>query len=136
MHLDWQSLGFALLNTVLTFGGGAIGLSVAGWIADTLCRLIPVLHPFRNMVQQWILAQLEALKDRRAQGVVVGAEQSMNAQLKKLDDPTPEQVDRLKAQRNADAIAQAINRRIAGDGPEARDVIERAVGALKTEGKL
>lgn len=136
MHLDWQSLGLYLINAILTFGGGTIALAAAGWIADTVCRLIPPLRPWRDMVQQWVLAQLERLKDVRAQNVAIGAEQKMNAQLKGLSNPSPEQVAALKAQRNAEAIAAAINSRIEQAAPAAADRIERAVGQLKVEGKL
>lgn len=136
MQLDWQALALSLLNTVLTFGGGTLALAAAGWIADTVARLIPPLRPFRDLVRQWILAQLDRLKDVRAQNVAIGAEQRMNAQLKSIPSPTPDQLATLKAQRNAEAIAQAINNRIESSTGGAADRMERAVGQLKADGKL
>lgn len=136
-HLDWQGLAISLLNAVLTFGGGTIALAAAGWVADVVTRFIPPLRPFREMVRQWILMQLGKIQTQRATALVIGAEQAMNAQIKELPTPpTPDQLTALKAQRNADALAQAINSGIAPDRQAAQDHIERAVGQLKAEGKL
>ncbi|MBF6594972.1 MAG: hypothetical protein IVW51_11075 [Thermaceae bacterium] len=136
-HLDWQGLALSLLNAILTFGGGTIALAAAGWIADVVTRFIPPLRPFREMVRQWILMQLGKIQTQRAAAVVIGAEQSMNAQIKQLPAvPTPDQLTALKAQRNAEALSQAISSGIAPDRLAAQDHIERAVGQLKMEGKL
>lgn len=120
--IDLMALLWSVVNTVLTFGGGTLAVAVAGWLVDTLAKRIPFLAPYRDLIVQWIAAQVEAIRRQRAMSVVKEAGQAAKAGL-------------LTSTERAKYATQAlVDRGVTSNPNHAAALVEQAVGALKSQG--
>ncbi|HEX2864087.1 MAG TPA: hypothetical protein VHN99_05930 [Deinococcales bacterium] len=120
--VDLTGLLWAVVNAVLTFGGGTLVLGLAGWLVDALAARIPFLKPYRDLIVQWVAAQVEAIRRQRAAAVVKEAGQMAKANLLAAKD---------RAAYAADKLHQLG---IATNPEHAAALVEQTVGDLKGQG--
>lgn len=127
--IDWPALLMALLQTVLTFAGGTLATGVVLWVVDLICRAVPILRPFRELLAQWLLNLIERAKQQRAERVVLQVGQEYKAKAATAPDKAP-----LLKQGRATNARELLEQRGIASGEEARRIIEQVVGKLKSEG--
>lgn len=135
--IDWKELLMALLNTLLTFGENAVPVALVTLLVERLTQWIPALRPWRELIKQWLLKQIESMRLERAKTAVLAAGQEHRAALKTAAELgqafTYTETKRLKDQRYNTALSLLENSG-AATGAAAKTLIEAAVGDLRSKG--
>jgi hypothetical protein len=139
MDIDWMKLLESVLLTVVNYGSGAIPVFVLTWLIDRVLKVAPWLAPYRELVKQFVLGEIEKIKLERTKAVVLAGEQvyrSSQNEAAATGDVSVALKQSLRDARNRNVIDTVSDRRITQTVTDAKMLIEHAVNDLKVEGRL
>jgi hypothetical protein len=139
MDIDWMKLLESVLLTVVNYGSGAIPVFVLTWLIDRVLKVAPWLAPYRELVKQFVLGEIEKIKLERTKAVVLAGEQvyrSSQNEAAATGDLSVALKQSFRDVRNRNVIETVSSRRIAQTVTDAKMLIEHAVNDLKVEGRL
>jgi hypothetical protein len=139
MDIDWTKLLESVLLTVVNYGSGAIPVFVLTWLIDRVLKVAPWLAPYRELVKQFVLGEIEKIKLERTKAVVLAGEQvyrSSQNEAAATGDVSVALKQSLRDARNRNVIDTVSDRRITQTVTDAKMLIEHAVNDLKVEGRL
>jgi hypothetical protein len=139
MDIDWTKLLESVLLTVVNYGSGAIPVFVLTWLIDRVLKVAPWLAPYRELVKQFVLGEIEKIKLERTKAVVLAGEQVYRSSQNEAAATGGVSValkQSLRDVRNRNVIDTVSDRRITQTVTDAKMLIEHAVNDLKVEGRL